>query len=101
MQDETVTIMTIHAAKGLEFDNVFCVGWEEGVFPSQRAIDEGGLARWRKNAASPMSRSPARGKRIAPSSTPPTAGCMASGRAALPSASSRTCPPNTSSRKRR
>jgi DNA helicase II / ATP-dependent DNA helicase PcrA len=41
---ETVTIMTIHAAKGLEFDNIFCVGWEEGVFPSQRAIDEGGLA---------------------------------------------------------
>jgi DNA helicase-2/ATP-dependent DNA helicase PcrA len=41
---ETVTIMTMHAAKGLEFDNVFCVGWEEGVFPSQRAIDEGGLA---------------------------------------------------------
>ncbi|TRD12388.1 DNA helicase II [Erythrobacter insulae] len=43
-QEETVTIMTIHAAKGLEFDNLFCVGWEEGVFPSQRAIDEGGLA---------------------------------------------------------
>jgi DNA helicase-2/ATP-dependent DNA helicase PcrA len=42
--EETVTIMTIHAAKGLEFDHVFCVGWEEGVFPSQRAIDEGGLA---------------------------------------------------------
>ncbi|MDY7097850.1 MAG: UvrD-helicase domain-containing protein [Pseudomonadota bacterium] len=42
--ENTVTIMTIHAAKGLEFDNVFCVGWEEGVFPSQRAIDEGGLA---------------------------------------------------------
>jgi DNA helicase-2/ATP-dependent DNA helicase PcrA len=41
---ETVTIMTIHAAKGLEFDNVFLPGWEEGVFPSQRAIDEGGLA---------------------------------------------------------
>ncbi|MCR9181246.1 MAG: UvrD-helicase domain-containing protein [Erythrobacteraceae bacterium] len=41
---ERVTIMTIHAAKGLEFDNLFCVGWEEGVFPSQRAIDEGGLA---------------------------------------------------------
>lgn len=39
-----VTIMTIHAAKGLEFDRVFLVGWEEGVFPSQRAIDEGGLA---------------------------------------------------------
>ncbi len=40
---EKVTIMTIHAAKGLEFDNVFLVGWEEGVFPSQRALDEGGL----------------------------------------------------------
>ena len=39
-----VTIMTIHAAKGLEFDTVFLVGWEEGVFPSQRALDEGGLA---------------------------------------------------------
>ncbi len=41
---DKVTIMTIHAAKGLEFDNVFLVGWEEGVFPSQRALDEGGLA---------------------------------------------------------
>jgi len=38
-----VTIMTIHAAKGLEFEKVFLVGWEEGVFPSQRALDEGGL----------------------------------------------------------
>jgi DNA helicase-2/ATP-dependent DNA helicase PcrA len=35
--------MTIHAAKGLEFDRTFLVGWEEGVFPSQRALDEGGL----------------------------------------------------------
>jgi DNA helicase-2/ATP-dependent DNA helicase PcrA len=41
---EKITIMTIHAAKGLEFDNLFLVGWEEGVFPSQRAMDEGGLA---------------------------------------------------------
>jgi len=41
---EKVTIMTIHAAKGLEFDNVFLPGWEEGVFPSQRALDEGGMA---------------------------------------------------------
>jgi DNA helicase-2/ATP-dependent DNA helicase PcrA len=39
-----VTIMTIHAAKGLEYGTVFLVGWEEGVFPSQRALDEGGLA---------------------------------------------------------
>ncbi|WP_328597937.1 ATP-dependent helicase [Croceibacterium soli] len=42
--EEKVTIMTIHAAKGLEFDNVFLPGWEEGVFPSQRSLDEGGLA---------------------------------------------------------
>ncbi len=41
---EKLTIMTIHAAKGLEFDYVYLVGWEEGVFPSQRAMDEGGLA---------------------------------------------------------
>ncbi|MDE2620122.1 MAG: ATP-binding domain-containing protein, partial [Sphingomonadales bacterium] len=43
-ETEKVTIMTIHAAKGLEFDQVFLPGWEEGVFPSQRAVDEGGLA---------------------------------------------------------
>ena len=42
--EEKVTLMTIHAAKGLEFDNVFLPRWEEGVFPSQRALDEGGLA---------------------------------------------------------
>ncbi len=42
--EEKVTIMTIHAAKGLEYDSVFLVGWEEGVFPSQRALDEGGNA---------------------------------------------------------
>ena len=43
-ETEKVTIMTIHAAKGLEFDHLFLPGWEEGVFPSQRALDEGGLA---------------------------------------------------------
>ena len=41
---DRVTIMTIHAAKGLEFEHVYLPGWEEGVFPSQRAMDEGGLA---------------------------------------------------------
>ncbi|MEW4466605.1 UvrD-helicase domain-containing protein [Parasphingorhabdus sp. JC815] len=39
-----VTIMTMHGAKGLEYDHVFCAGWEEGVFPSQRSLDEGGIA---------------------------------------------------------
>jgi len=43
-EEPKVTIMTIHAAKGLEFDTVFLAGWEEGIFPSQRALDEGGLA---------------------------------------------------------
>ena len=42
-EEQKVTIMTIHAAKGLEFDRTFLVGWEEGVFPSQRSLDEGGL----------------------------------------------------------
>ena len=42
--ERKVTIMTIHAAKGLEFGHVFLPGWEEGVFPSQRALDEGGLS---------------------------------------------------------
>jgi DNA helicase-2/ATP-dependent DNA helicase PcrA len=37
--EDCVHIMTIHASKGLEFDSVFLVGWEDGLFPSQRAID--------------------------------------------------------------
>jgi len=40
--DDAVQIMTLHSAKGLEFPLVFLPGWEEGVFPSQRSIDENG-----------------------------------------------------------
>ena len=46
-QNETgdrLNLMTLHAAKGLEFDTVFLPGWEEGLFPSQRTMDENGLA---------------------------------------------------------
>ncbi|NHN87674.1 UvrD-helicase domain-containing protein [Acetobacter conturbans] len=41
-EDQKVSIMTLHGAKGLEFDTVFLPGWEEGVFPSQRTLDESG-----------------------------------------------------------
>lgn len=41
-EQDRVSLMTIHGAKGLEFDTVFLPGWEEGVFPSQRSLDEGG-----------------------------------------------------------
>ena len=43
-ESEAVSIMTMHSAKGLEFDTVFLPGWEEGLFPSQRTLDDQGRA---------------------------------------------------------
>ena len=87
--------MTIHAAKGLEFEHVFLPGWEEGVFPSQRALDEGGLASLeeeRRLAYVAITRARA----AARSSTPPTGASTASGPARSPAASSTNCPQSIS-----
>jgi len=43
-QGDMISIMTLHGAKGLEFDTVFLPGWEEGLFPNQRALEEKGVA---------------------------------------------------------
>ncbi len=42
--EDKITMMTLHAAKGLEFDTVFLPGWEEGIFPNPRALDDNGQA---------------------------------------------------------
>jgi DNA helicase-2/ATP-dependent DNA helicase PcrA len=43
-EGERISIMTLHAAKGLEFEIVFLPGWEEGLFPNQRSMDDSGRA---------------------------------------------------------
>lgn len=48
--DNTVSIMTIHAAKGLEFHTVFLPAWEEGIFPNDKAINEGAIEEERRLA---------------------------------------------------
>ena len=94
-QDETgdrINLMTMHAAKGLEFDTVFLPGWEEGLFPSQRTMDESGLAgleEERRLAYVGLTR--ARKRIRIP--LPPIAACTARGRAHCRRASSASSRP--------
>ena len=50
LDSNAVSIMTIHAAKGLEFDNVFLPAWEEGIFPNDKSINSGDLEEERRLA---------------------------------------------------
>ena len=88
--DDAVNIMTLHSAKGLEFDTVFLPGWEEGLFPHQRALDEqgrAGLEEERRLAHVGLTRA----RRRAKLSSPPTAASMACGRRPSPRAFSTNC----------
>ena len=83
--------MTLHAAKGLEFDTVFLPGWEEGLFPNQRALDESGkagLEEERRLAYVGLTRA----RRRAKISSPATAASTACGNRPSPRASSTNCP---------
>lgn len=50
VQNNCIRIMTIHAAKGLEFDTVFLPAWEEGIFPNEKSINEGAIEEERRLA---------------------------------------------------
>ena len=50
VQNNCVRIMTVHAAKGLEFDTVFLPAWEEGIFPNEKSIEEGAIEEERRLA---------------------------------------------------
>ena len=84
---DRVSLMTLHGAKGLEFDTVFLPGWEEGIFPNQRSLDESGdkgLEEERRLAYVGLTRAR---RRTRSSATPRTGGFMPIGRAVSPAGS--------------
>ena len=88
---DAVNIMTLHAAKGLEFDTVFLPGWEEGVFPNQRALDDqgrAGLEEERRLGHVGITRAQKRAPRFI---SPPTGACTACGRPTFRRAFSTSC----------
>ena len=97
---EMVSVMTLHGAKGLEFDYVFLPGWEDGLFPSQRSMDDTGIAgleEERRLAYVGLTRARLR----AHVSHAATAGCMDRGSPRSRRASFPSFPKSTSTRKRR
>jgi DNA helicase-2/ATP-dependent DNA helicase PcrA len=90
-EGEKVSIMTLHAAKGLEFPVVFLPGWEDGLFPRSGRWMKAGSRASRKSGGWPMWASPAP-KRSARFPLPGTGGSMANGKARCPRASSTNCP---------
>ncbi len=88
--DDKVSIMTLHSSKGLEFGTVFLPGWEEGLFPHQRALDEkgkAGLEEERRLAYVGITRA----KRRAIFPSPRTAASITCGRTPCPRALSMNC----------
>ena len=90
---DMVNLMTLHSAKGLEFDTVFLPGWEEGLFPNQRAMEENGLSGARRGAPPRLCRADPRAAPRAMCRSPPTAASTASGRVRSARALSTSCRP--------
>ena len=83
--EDAVSIMTLHSAKGLEFETVFLPSWRKACFPTSARSTRPAAPAWKKSAASPMSASPARGggRRFI---SPPTGACTGFGKPTFPRA---------------